>query len=312
MADQASINEIETGELVIQVDDARVAGDPFKLPAALRSLEAARLAEAKAKYSATLLGGGDEVAASEQVAEALDKLRAGLRNGYNFIKGVPEDDITNAQRMGAFEAYGWEQGLLGDLSSPSRVEALAQQAVAASSAVIPAGRYPANIRTRIANWLAVLESNLVAAGGGPLQAVISARDTATGLLAQSNSRVRFFYCQASDALDQTPELAKIGMQPRRDRGAAQPQPLPEAAGTAVWNGAAHTLTIPALPAHATSLRGWRQALGDQPEIGGVSTGTTVSVVSISPLTVGATYDVWVTGRNSRGDGPESNKTRFTA
>lgn len=312
MADQASINEIETGELVNQVDDARVAGDPFKLPAALRSLEAARLAEAKAKYSATLLGGGDEVAASEQVAEALDKLRAGLRNGYNFIKGVPEEDISNAARMGAFEAYGWEQGLIGDLSAPSRVQALAEQAVAASSAVIAAGRYPANIRTRIANWLAVLESNLVAAGGGPLQAVIQARDTATELLRVSNSRVRFLYCQASDDLDQTPELAKIGMQPRRDRGDAQPQPLPGAVGTAVWNAAAHTLSIPALPEHATSLRGWRQAVGGEPEIGGVSTGTTVSVVSISPLTPGATYDVWVTGHNSRGDGPESNKTRFTA
>lgn len=312
MADQASIDEIETGELIIQVDDARVSGDPFKLQTALHNLEAARLADAKAKYSASLLSSGSEVEASEQAAEALDKLRSGLRNGYNFIKGVPEEDITNAQRMGAFEAYGWEQGLIGDLSAPSRVQALAEQAVAASSSVIAAGRYPANIRTRIANWLDVLESNQVAAGGGPRQAVFDARDTATGLLRQCNSRVRFFYCQASDALDQTPELAKIGMQPRRDRGDAQPQDLPDATGTATWNLAARELSIPALPAHTTSLRGWRQALGDQPEIGGVSTGTTVSVVSISPLTPGATYDVWVTGHNSRGDGPESNKTRFTA
>lgn len=312
MADQASIDEIETGELIVQVDEARGAGDPFKLPAALRTLAVARLADAKTKYAASLLSSGTEVEASEVVLEALDKLRAGLRNGYNFIKGVPEEDITNAQRMGVFEAYGWEQGLIGDLVSPSRVKALAEQAVAVSSSVIAAGRYPANIRTRIASWLDVLDSNQVAAGGGPLQAIIQARDTATDLLRVVNSRVRFLYCQASDELDQTPELAKIGMQPRRDRGAAQPQPLPGTAGTAVWNGTAHTLAIPALPEHATSLRAWRQALGDQPEIGGVSTGTTVSVVSISPLTPGATYDVWVTGHSSRGDGPESNKTRFTA
>ena len=47
-------------------------------------------------------------------------------------------------------------------------------------------------------------------------------------------------------------------------------------------------------------------------LAGVSSGTTVSVIGFSPLTPGATYDVWVTGHNSRGDGPESNKTRFTA
>ena len=192
------------------------------------------------------------------------------------------------------------------------MEALADQAVAVSSSVVLAGRYPAAILTRIASWLAVLESNQVIARGGPREVVIEERDAARELLRKVNSRVRFYYCQASDDLDQTAELAKIGFQPRRDRGDAQPQPLPEVAGTATWNVATRELSIPALPLHATSLRGWRQALGDKPELGGVSTGTTVSVVSFAPLTPGATYDVWVTGHNSRGDGPASNKTRFTA
>ena len=312
MADQETIDEIEIGELVVQVDDGRAAADPFKLPAGLRALAGARLADAKGRYSASLLSGGDEVAASERVAEALDKLRSGLRNGYNFIKGVPEEDISDADRQGAFEAYGWEQGSIGDLSSRSRVEALAEQAVAASSSIIEAGRYPVNIRTRIANWLAVLESNQVIAGGGPQQTIIEQRDTARELLRRGNSRVRYFYCQASDALDQTAELTKIGFQARRDRGAAQPQELPDAPGTAAWNLATRELSLPVLPPHATSLRAWRQALGDDPELAGVSTGTTVSVVGFTPLTPGATYDVWVTGRNSRGDGPESNKTRLTA
>jgi hypothetical protein len=158
----------------------------------------------------------------------------------------------------------------------------------------------------------VLESNRVIADGGPRQAVLAARDAVREALRKSNSRVRFFYCHASDDLDQTPELARIGLQPRRDRGDAQPQPLPEAPGAAAWNLATRELSVPALPAHATSLRAWRQALGDDAELAGVSTDTTVSVVGFAPLTPGATYDAWVTGRNSRGDGPASNKTRFTA
>ena len=139
------IDEIEIGELIVQVDDVRAAGHPFKLAAELRTLEGTRLTVAKDKYSASLLSGGDEAASAERVAEALDK----LRNGYNFIKGVPEEDISNADRLGAFEAYGWEQGLIGDLSSPSRVETLAEQTVASVSSVIVAGRYPAAIRTRL-------------------------------------------------------------------------------------------------------------------------------------------------------------------
>lgn len=39
-------------------------------------------------------------------------------------------------------------------------------------------------------------------------------------------RVRFFYCAASEALDKTAELARIGFQRRRDLGEAEPQPFP--------------------------------------------------------------------------------------
>ncbi|HEV2805148.1 MAG TPA: fibronectin type III domain-containing protein [Chthoniobacterales bacterium] len=45
---------------------------------------------------------------------------------------------------------------------------------------------------------------------------------------------------------------------------------------------------------------------------GASTTTTVSVAAFSPLTPGASYQFWVVGVNSRGEGPASNKITFTA
>ena len=52
------------------------------------------------------------------------------------------------------------------------------------------------------------------------------------------ARVRFFYCFASDDLDQTAELVEIGRQPRCASGDAAGQPLP---------AAALTLTAPPCP-----------------------------------------------------------------
>ena len=110
----------------------------------------------------------------------------------------------------------------------------------------------------------------------------------------------------------TPELARIGFQPRRDPGDAQPQPLPGASGAATWNAAARELSVPALPPNATSLRAFRKPAGGEPEPAGVSTTTTVSVTAFAPLTPGVSYEVWIAGHNSRGDGPESNRVTFTA
>jgi hypothetical protein len=124
--------------------------------------------------------------------------------------------------------------------------------------------------------------------------------------------VRLFYCSASDDGERTPELAKINMQPKRAPGEAQPQPLPDAPGTATFNAATRELTIPALPDHASFLRSKRQPAGGPETDAGVSNDTTVSVVQLGPLTPGVSYSVWVVGVNSRGEGPESNKITFTA
>ena len=99
---------------------------------------------------------------------------------------------------------------------------------------------------------------------------------------------------------------------RREAGAAQEQPLPGAPDTVTFDAGALTLSVPALPEHATSLRAFRKAAGGEPELAGTATGTTVSVVGSGPLTPGVTYELWVVGHNFRGDGPESNRVNHTA
>lgn len=124
--------------------------------------------------------------------------------------------------------------------------------------------------------------------------------------------MRLFYCSASDDGEKTPELAKINMQPKRLPGDAQPQPLPDAPGTATFNAATRQLTIPAMPDHTSFLRSKRQPAGGPETDAGVSNDTTVSVVDFTPLTPGVSYQVWVVGVNSRGEGPASNKVTFVA
>ena len=73
-----------------------------------------------------------------------------------------------------------------------------------------------------------------------------------------------------------------------------------------------TLSIPALPAHGTSLRAFRKLAGGTAVLAGTATGTTVSVVAMGPLTQGVVYELWVVGHNFLGDGPESNHGTHTA
>ncbi|MDQ6809756.1 MAG: hypothetical protein M3Z64_10115 [Verrucomicrobiota bacterium] len=314
MADQATLDAIETAELILQVDTGRAPADPFKLPATLQTLVTTRLTACKGKNAATTLLEGSTVGASQQRQQAIDRLNDLLHSGYNFIASVPSDDITDAERAQVFESYGWEGGLLGDMSSPSRLEALANAAISATAdPSVPAqGKYSATLVSRITNWLGIFDAASAIANGGSRQVMIQQRNDARDQLAQADSRVRLAYCSASDDGESTPELAKIGMQPRRAPGDAQPQPLPVAPGAATYNNVARELTIPAMPDHATFLRAYRQPAGGAAAVAGVSSTPTVSVVGISPLTPGVTYQAWLVGVNSRGEGAESNKISFTA
>lgn len=314
MADQATLDAIETAELILQVDTARAAGDPFKLPAPLQTLLTTRLTDCKGKNAAATMMDASTVGASQQRQQAMDRLSALLHNGYNFINSVASDDISDAERAQVFAAYGWEGGVIGDMSSPSRLEDLANTAVTATAdATVPAaGKYSPTLLGRITNWLAIFDATSMIANGGSRQTLIKQRNDSRDQLEQANSRVRMQYCAASDEGESTPELAKINMQPKRAPGEAQPPPLPNAPGTATFNAATRELTIPALPDHTSFIRAYRQPAGGAAVVAGVSSTPTVSVVGISPVTPGVNYQSWVVGVNSRGEGPTSNKVSFTA
>ena len=78
------------------------------------------------------------------------------------------------------------------------------------------------------------------------------------------------------------------------------------------NAATSTPSVPALPAHATSLRAFRKRARGTAELAGTSTTTTVSVLAAGPLTPGVTCEFWLVGHNFRGDGTESNHVTHAA
>ena len=312
MPNQFTLEQNELAELTQAVDDGRAAGDPFKLPAAPRTLLDNRLTDLKTKDAATLLTEGGRATASGLVRAALDQLRTLVKDGFNFIQGLGSFAIDDATRRGGFTSYGWESGLVGDFND-ARIESLANQALTTTPLITdPAHRYPAALLALITTQLGNVNTNQPIATGGTAQAAIDARDAAAVLLQLVNARVRFFYCFASDDLDQTPELVKIGRQPRRAPGDAAGQPLPAAVGTITFAAATLTLTAPAQPDHATTLRAYRQAAGGNAELAGTSATTTVSVVELGPLTAGVTYEFWLVGRNSQGEGPQSNHVTHVA
>ena len=312
MADSIMTHAILQGELVLMVNTTRSPYDLHRVNDPFLTEFTNTLNDAKQGNSAAIFAAGDQVGAQDRVEEARGKIVALLRNGYYFLLAVPEEDLPAADRDDALTSYGWEQGQLGDLTTVDRIEALAGLAVSAGPQLPVAARYPASVVSRINNWLGVLGANKSIAGGGTRMTVIDAKDEQRAALLAKLARVRFLYCFASDAGEGNPELARIGFQSKRAAGDAQSEPLPDAPGTAVWDAAARTLTVPDVPAHASFVVAWRQVLGGQAEEAGVSTTATVSASQFSPFLPGAVYDVWVTGRNSRGDGTASNKVRWTA
>ena len=140
---------------------------------------------------------------------ALDQLQKLLRDGFNFVQGLGSFAITDADRIGLFTAYGWESGLVGTFSD-ARIESLANQAITVTPTIADAThRYPAALLTLITAQLAIVNTNQPLATGGSAQAATDARDAALALLLLINVRVRFFYCSASDDLDQTQGLRAI-------------------------------------------------------------------------------------------------------
>ncbi len=312
MADQELIDNIAQGDLIIGVDATRNDYDLRTLPTVLRSLLTTRLAAARAANAAVAMAAGGEAGASAAVADAVARLAAHLRNGYNWLKAIPTEDVPASEVLEAMESYGWEGGKIGELTATSRIIALSELALAVTPDLPAATRYPANVVTRITTWLGVYSGNKIIANGGNLQTILDDKDAKRELLARAISRVRYHYCAGGDEGEYSVELSRIGYQPKRLPGDAQPAPLPEALGVATFNAATRELTVPELSSHTTSLVAFRKPLGGDSEQAGVSTTNIVGVSDFSPLVVGVTYALSVKPRNSRGFGPESNIITFTA
>ena len=250
------------------------------------------------------------------VEQGFTKLGELLRAGFNSIKAVTSEDASADQKHAAYVAYGWMGDKLGDLEGKARLKTLAEQAVAVAAnppAGVPAAAlYPATLVTRISNWLGIIAANQPGSEAGNNELAIDNRNASRDLLHSCNSRVRFFYCSASDDLDQTPELANIGMQPRRDAGDAAVPPKPDGVGPVTFDAGLRVLTAAAMPSHATSLRAYRKPAGGSAVLAGVSTGLSVPVSSYAPLEADVTYEMWLVGHNAQGEGPASPHVTFTA
>ena len=312
MADTIMQESILHAQLILRVDDELSPYDEHKLSAATRAALTIALTDARQKNSASNRAAGDEAGASKRVTEARLKIAGLVRNTQSEILGKPDDDVPEAEKDDALTTLGFEGGKLGNLEDAGHLATLSQQILDENPDLPSSVRVSASIINRLTNWVGILNANLNIADGGAREEVTAAKNPARDLLLKRLARARLFYCSCTDEGEGDPFLARMDFQPKRDPGDAQPQPKPAAAGTATFDAATRILTIAALPEHATSIRAWRQSLGGAPEPCGISETTSVSAADVSPFIPGVTYDVWVTGHNSAGDGPGSNKIRFTA
>ena len=241
---------------------------------------------------------------------ALDQLSRLLRDGYNFIQGLGSFAISDAERIGLFVTYGWESGKIGEFTD-ARIESLAIQALAASTGIAnPAHRYPTALLNLITTQLDIVNLNQPLATGGSAQLATDVRDAAVDVAAigQLARAVLLLLGQRRHRPDRRAApgsaASRVATRGRRNRN-----PLPGEPGIVMFDEASLTLTAPEMPQHATSVRAYRRPMGGEAELAGTSTTTTVSIVASSPLTPGVTYELWLVGHNSQGDGPES--THFT-
>lgn len=221
MSDARTTEAIKSAKLILSVDDLRAADDPFKLSVSLRKLLADRLKAAQDASSGVALSEGGRKEGSGDLRAALKALEVLVRDGYKFIAAIPSYEITLPQRAALFEKYGWAQGELGDFPD-ARITDLAEKAELATPQISETQfRYPAELLLRLKNGLKLVDDLKPSASTGDREDAVDERDDDRTALEKAIARARFFYCQASDKLDQTPELSKIGMQPRRDRGTVQ-------------------------------------------------------------------------------------------
>ena len=310
---------LERLDLAFAVDSGRAGGDPFKFNGTLQGLVNGRRIDLATKLAASSLAEGDRAGASLTCRMCFERLEVLERAGFRYLDGLLPDSIADLAlgngpfiadpvRLQIMESYGYEGGIAG-VFTDARTEALAKQAAIAGLLVRgnPNWNYPADLLSAIAISLSTLEAYQPLATGGSRQVATQVANAAMEAAEDAMARVRGYYISASDDGDRTPELARIGLQPRRLPGEASSGTTPDAPGTAVLDLVAKTLTIPALPANSSSIRAYRQPNGGARELCGVSLTPTVSLVMASPLDPGITYEVGVVGVLADHEGPESNR-----
>ena len=275
------------------------------------------------------LAEGDRAGASGICRACLAALEKGHRAGKSFFDGLlPEfvpvavagdpPHISDAKRLQLHDRYGFAGGVIGNFDD-ARTEDLARQAAIASLLAVdnPAWVYPQPLLDFIAGHYATLQAHQSLATGGSRQTAVAATLAATEAAEDGIARVRGFYISASDDGDRTPELKKIGLQPRRLPGEAGNGIVPDAPANATLDAVAKTLSIPTLPANANSLRCFRQKVAVAPapagpvELCGVSVSTTVSYVQSGPLEAGVDYEVWLVGYDGTDEGSPGNRIAVT-
>ncbi len=181
-------------------------------------LETRRMTLEQAEGNLRLVS-GSRVNAAAQLRESKKIVGSLLRDGYNHIRAIPTFEINSDERLGAFIAYGWDNGKMGNLADESYLLTLARQALRITPEVEPVkARYPQAILTRLETELNTLTDAFAISKIGTRQQATRARNTAMEALEKALARVRHHYCQASDETDQSAELARIGFQPRRVSG----------------------------------------------------------------------------------------------
>lgn len=317
MSDQKTYDAMTSATLILAVDAARVAGDPFKFTTTFAALGTSRLSDCVTANAAAEFAASDTTGAGQRIGQAVERLAALARNVFNFIGSVDDETLPDADRAQVYAAYLFPGGELGNLRDKDRVVSIAQKISAIAASPPPdlpaAGLAPAATVARVNNWLAIYNGNVGIANGGTRETLIDTRNTARDTLEDWNARARRTYTSATDDGEYTKELKKINMQPRRMPGKAQPEPLPGAPGAVTYDSATRTLTITGgLPQHATSAVAYRQPAGGTPVEAGVSIDGTVSLVQFEPLDPTVSYSAWIEPANSRGHGPKSNVINFTA
>jgi hypothetical protein len=230
MPNADSLSAIAQMHLIQSVDTSRDAADVFKLPTRLRTQVDTDLGVLDAADSNTALTESDRAGGSAAARQALDRLQELSKEGFNYITAIRSTQITDAQRLEVYTAYGFAGGKLGRFND-ARILGLSRLALQAHSNLQSAWRYQADLVTDITAQLAVYDANAEVATGGEREKATRARDAALEDAQSTLAQTRFYYCSASRDTDQTPELARIGFQPRRLPTATNGQPAPAPAAT---------------------------------------------------------------------------------